>query len=889
MPAEGPRVPIATYRLQLHAGFDFRAAAALVPYLAALGVSHLYLSPVLQATKGSTHGYDVVRPDRLNPELGGEGGWRELVDATRAAGLGIVLDIVPNHMAITPDNPWWWDVLENGRASRYARFFDVEWQPPEPALVDRVLIPILGDHYGRVLEAGDLKLAREGGSFVIGYAEHRLPIAPRSLDDLLNEAARRAQSDELGTLADALAALPPSSADDRQSIRRRHRDKGVLIGLLARLLAEQPEVGAAVDAVVSDTNRDVDRLDALLERQNYRLAYWKAADRDLGYRRFFDVTTLIGLRTEDEQVFWEGHRLVLGLVRDGSISGLRVDHPDGLRDPGAYLRRLREAAPDAWIVVEKILEPAERLRPWPVAGTTGYDFIRRSDGIQVNAASADALTRTYATFTGRQAPFADVARDGKVLVMQEILGSELNRVTALALQVSERHRRHRDHTRHDLHEALRELCASFPVYRTYVQADTGGIQPDDVALITAAADDARERRPDLPADLFEFLADVLSLRVTGELEAELVMRFQQLTGAVMAKGVEDTAFYRYARLVSLNEVGGDPAQFGMSPVEFHALNAAGARDWPEAMLAGTTHDTKRSEDTRARVSVLSEMPAEWESALHGWAFLNERFRSGQAPDRNVEYLLYQTLVGAWPIPLDRLQAAMRKSVRELKEQTAWMRPDDAYEQAVADFVAGVHGNAAFRTDLEAFLEPLLPAARAASLAGTLLRLTSPGVPDLYQGAELWDERLVDPDNRLPVDFGRRRRLLAAAATLGPEEAIAGMEEGMPKLWLIHRALEVRRRHPDAFGRIGGYRRLAARGSKARHAIAFRRGADIAVVVPRLCLTLGGDWGEATLRLPDGRWRDALAGGTWDGSAPTPLAGLLGRFPVALLERETAPR
>ena len=888
MPADGPPRLIATYRLQLHAGFGFREAAGVVPYLAELGISHLYLSPVLQAASGSTHGYDVVRPDVLNPELGGEAGWQELARTARAAGLGIVLDIVPNHMAITPDNPWWWDVLENGRASRYARFFDVEWQPPEPALVDRILMPILGDHYGRVLEAGELKLSREGGSFVIRYAEHRLPIAPRSLDELLGDAARRAHSDELGMLADAFGGLPPSSADDRQSIRRRHRDKDVLKALLTRLLDEQPDVAAAVDAVVTDTNGEADRLDTLLERQNYRLAYWKAAERDLGYRRFFDVTTLIGLRTEDEQVFWEGHRLVLALVRDGAVSGLRVDHPDGLRDPAEYLQRLREAAPDAWVVVEKILEPGERLPRWPVAGTTGYDFIRRSDAIQVNPDAEDALTRSYATFTGRQGTFAEVAREGKVLVMQEILGSELNRVTALALRVCERHRRHRDHTRHDLHEALREISASFPVYRTYVSA-TAALDSADASVMAAAVEDARSRRPDLPADLFDFLSDVFTLRETGDLETELVMRFQQLTGAVMAKGVEDTAFYRYGRLISLNEVGGDPGLFGMTVAAFHAANAATAADWPETMLAGTTHDTKRAEDARARIAVLSEIPAEWESALHRWAFLNEGFRRGTAPDRNVEHLLYQTLVGAWPIELDRLQAAMLKSIREQKEQTAWIRPDEAYEAAVSDFVAGVHGSAAFRKDLEAFLEPLLPHARTSSLAGTLLRLTSPGVPDVYQGSELWDERLVDPDNRRPVDFEHRRSLMKTVGTLSATDAVARPADGLPKLWLIRRALSVRRRHPAAFGRDGKYRPLTARGPKAGHAVGFVRGADVVTVVPRLCLTLAGNWGGTTLRLPAGRWCDALSGDVWSGGTAVRLSELLARFPVALLEREGALR
>jgi (1->4)-alpha-D-glucan 1-alpha-D-glucosylmutase len=538
-------------------------------------------------------------------------------------------------------------------------------------------------------------------------------------------------------------------------------------------------------------------------------------------------------------------------------------------------------------VVEKILEAGEQLRPWPVAGTTGYDFIRRADSLQVATQAEDAMTRAYTTFTGRQAAFAEVAREGKVLVMQDILGSELNRVTALALRVCERHRRHRDHTRHDLHEALRETAASFPIYRTYVRAEAGEIAPEDVTALETAVNDARDRRPDLAPDLFEFLGDLMALRVTGDLESELVMRFQQLTGAVMAKGVEDTAFYRYARLISLNEVGGDPGIFGGTPDSFHAENAAVLRAWPTAMLAGSTHDTKRSEDARARISVLSEMPTDWESAVHRWAFMNEAHRSGDAPDRNTEYLLYQTLVGAWPIDLERLQAVMQKSVREQKERTAWTRPDDAYEAALTTFVERVHGSAEFRADLEAFLQRLIPAARQSSLATVLLRLTSPGVPDVYQGAELWDERLVDPDNRRPVDYERRRRLLAEVDGLTVDEVLSRSTEGLPKLYLLRRALEVRRRHVDAFGPDGGYRPLEAGGEKAAHLVSFLRGEQVLTVVPRLCLTLGEDWGDTAIELPDGRWCDAFTGQPWDAGEPVLVSRLLGRFPVAMLEREAA--
>ncbi|MDQ3407203.1 MAG: malto-oligosyltrehalose synthase [Chloroflexota bacterium] len=882
--AEAPPQPCATYRLQLHEGFDFAAARELLPYLSRIGVSHVYCSPVLQTAPGSTHGYDVVDPQRVNEALGGEAGWRQLLAAARDAGLGVVLDIVPNHLAITMENPWWWDVLENGRASRFARYFDVDWAPPEPTLRDTVLMPILGDHYGREVEAGALRILRDGGSFRISYHEHRLPVAPRSLDELLAEAAHRAGSDELTLLAASFAALPPSTADDRASVHRRDRDKEVLRKLLGRLLAEQPHVAQAVDDVLEAINADPDRLDALLERQNYRLALWRTAERDLGYRRFFDVTTLAGMRVEDETVFAETHALVLGWLRDGSLDGLRIDHPDGLRDPAEYLDRLRRAAPGTWLVVEKILEPGERLRAWPVAGTTGYDALHRVDGLFVDPAGEDPLTRSYADFTGLDESLGQVVRDGKQLVLHEILGSELNRLTALALRICERHRRHRDHTRHDLHEALREICVSFPVYRSYVRADSGHAAPQDEAVISTAVRDAKARRQDLDGDLFDFLGDILGVRLRGPLESELAMRFQQLTGAVMAKGVEDTAYYRFDRLISLNEVGGDPAGFGVSVDRFHRESLEIQERWPDTMSSSSTHDTKRSEDTRARIHLLSEIPDTWDAAVRRWASMNSPHPRRDMPDRNTEWFLYQTLVGAWPIAIERLQEAMLKSVREQKRHTSWSRPDEAYEKALSGFIAGAYSNEAFCSDLEAFVEKLAQPARITSLAMTLLKLTMPGIPDIYQGTELWDHSLVDPDNRRPVDFGLRQRLAEEAAGNTPEHVISRLAEGLPKLWLIQHALAVRRERPAAFGPEGAYRPLPLDGRKAAHAIGFTRGDQVATVVPRLVMGLGRDWGDTSVDLPAGSWRNVLTGDDCAGGR-LPLAGLLARFPVALLVRQ----
>ncbi|MGH9037885.1 MAG: malto-oligosyltrehalose synthase, partial [Acidimicrobiia bacterium] len=546
--------PLSTYRIQLQPAFGFDDAADLAPYLARLGVSHLYSSPYLQAAPGSTHGYDVVDHSKVNEELGGAGAHRRMCAALDEAGLGQILDIVPNHMAVTSGNAWWWDVLENGPSSQYASYFDVDWDPPEAKLRNTVLMPVLGDHYGRVLEAGEIQLRRQAGRFTVHYHEHALPVAPRSLDDLLAEAARSCRSVELESLAAAFGHLPPSWATDRESVQERHRDKEVLAASLARLAEEEPEVAAALDAEVARINADPDALDALLERQNYRLAFWRVAGRELDYRRFFDIHTLAALRMEDEAVFEDTHELVAGWLRAGVLDGLRIDHPDGLRDPEGYLRRLAALAPEAWVVVEKILEPGERLPvAWPVAGTTGYDFATRATGVLIDAAGEEPLSTTYAQFTRHLTEWPEAVWEKKHLVMAEVLSAEVNWLTGIAVEVCDRNRRYRDYTRHEIHESLREVIASFPVYRTYVLP---GVEPspDDVAHVEEAVKAAKERRPDLDAGLFDFLGEVMLGRRPqghrpdpggGTVEDELVGRFQQVTGPVMAKGVEDTAFYTF--------------------------------------------------------------------------------------------------------------------------------------------------------------------------------------------------------------------------------------------------------------------------------------------------------------------------------------------------------
>lgn len=873
----------ATYRVQMRKSFDFDAAAEITSYLSALGISHLYSSPIAQASPGSSHGYDVVNSQQVNEELGGAVGHARLLDALQRAGLGFVLDIVPNHMAIGGrENAWWWDVLENGPSSRYASYFDVDWDSPDAQHRNTVLMPILGDHYGRELEAGEIRIAREGGGFVVRYKDHALPVAPRALDTLLAQATTRCGSDLLGFLADAFGQLPLATQTDATSTLRRHRDKEVLRATLDDLCQRDASVADAIDATLTELNTSPQALDDLLERQNYRLTYWRAAERELDYRRFFDINTLAGLRAEDERVFDDTHALPLGWLGQGALDGLRIDHIDGLRDPEAYLRRLREHAPDIWLVVEKILQPGERLPgAWPVAGTSGYDFLNAVGGLFVDPAGEAPLTDFYAEFTGQPTDYAEVMREKKLLATRETLGSDVNRLTALLLAISRQRWRTRDYTRHEIGEALRETLSSLPVYRTYARAEANIVREEDIRIIRETVEAARAQRPDLDPDLFGFLGDMLQLRTRGDLETELVMRFQQLSGPVMAKGAEDTAFYCYNRLTSLNEVGGEPGMFGRSVETFHATCAETQERWPQAMLTTSTHDTKRSEDVRARISLLSEIPDRWAEAVRRWSARNEQRRVENRPDRNTEYLLYQTMVGAWPIDVERLTAYMLKATREARQQTNWTSPNGEFERALEVFIAGALEDGEFVADLSSFVDGLRTHGWVSALAQTLLKLTAPGVPDIYQGCDLWDLSLVDPDNRRPVDYALRQRLLGELDHASPEDIWARRDEGIPKLWVIRQTLEVRREHAAAFGPRGQYEPLTALGAKAKHLVAFVRGGEAITLAPRLVVGLADDWAETTVELPEGRWRNALTGDEYAGGALA-LADALRRFPVALL-------
>ncbi|MEY2458421.1 MAG: (1-_4)-alpha-D-glucan 1-alpha-D-glucosylmutase, partial [Acidimicrobiaceae bacterium] len=659
---------VGTYRIQLRAEFGFREAAEIVPYLHDLGVSHLYLSPSFEAVSGSTHGYDIVDPNRLRAELGGADAFNDLVTVAHAKGLGIVLDIVPHHMAAAPDNAWWWSVLELGRESPYAMHFDIDWDPPERRLRGTILLPVLGDHYGRVLEAGQLQLARDaGGQLVARYYEHVAPLSPDTADELWAEAGRR---------------------------------------------------GCAIDAVLDEVNRDIDRLDAILERQHHRFARWQASAHELDYRRFFDIDSLVALRTERPAVFDDTHGLTRELVLGGKVDGLRVDHVDGLRDPEGYLSRLRAIAPDAWITVEKIVRPPETIPDgWAVDGTTGYDFLAMAAGVLVDPAGVAGLVQGYADITGDASTYDEARVVARREALRDSLDADLERVVAILMRVCERNRRWRDFTRNELRDAVSEVCVHATAYRSYVRP---GVEPteDDRRFVDRAIDGALEARPDLDPDLLDLLRQLLLGHLAGDDESTLTARFQQLTGPVAAKGEEDTAFYRWVPLLCLNEVGTDPELPALSVEQFHDRCRALQRDWPTTMLTTSTHDTKRSEDTRARLAVLSEVSDEWMATVTRWCEANDRHRDRglDAPDRRDEWFIYQTLVGAHPLPLDRAWPVIEKSLRESKRRTDWVRINEGYEAATHRFVESLLSDEEFLTELDRFVTSIDEPGRINSLS-----------------------------------------------------------------------------------------------------------------------------------------------------------------------------
>ena len=881
------RVPRSTYRLQLHAGFTFDDAIRVAGYLKDLGVSHIYTSPYLQAAPGSMHGYNVVDHEKVNQELGGEEGHRRFCARLKELGIGQVLDIVPNHMATGPENRYWWDVLENGPSSRFATWFDIDWHSAEVKLQNKVLIPVLGDQYGRVLSANQFKIEHQSGLFSVHYIENQFPLAPRSLAVPLSKAAQYADNAKLSFIADSLARLPVPEPADRELILSRHRDKTVIYELLRRLLAEQPEISDAIARAVDDLNRDHDALDEVLNLQHYRLAYWRTADQELGYRRFFDINTLIGLRVERPDVFDATHQRILHWLNDAVLDGIRVDHPDGLRDPQQYFERLRRRAPDVWVIAEKILQPGESLRAeWPIEGTTGYDFLNVCNQLMVRPEGLQELTGIYNAFINEAVEFGSLARNMKLNVERETLGSDVNRLTSLFVEVCENNRDRRDYTRAEIRRALREIASCFTLYRTYVVPSRDQVTDEDRNEIDQAVAAAKLGRPDLDPGLMDFIGDVLALRARGELEAEFLLRFQQFTSPVMAKGLEDTTFYCFNRMIGLNEVGGSPDRNGLTLAEFHQYCAKMQAEHPLTMTTLSTHDTKRADDVRARLAVITELPARWRSAVSRWSRRNAQFKTGNYPDRNTEYFFYQTLVGTWPISAERMTAYMEKAAREAKQHTSWTQQNKEFEDALKNFVERTLASAEFIAEIETFVGLLLMPGRINSLAQTLLKFTAPGVPDTYQGSELWDLRLVDPDNRGPVDYESRSVMLAELKSgLAVEEIMRRIDDGLPKLWLVHCALKLRQERPEWFGKCAHYAPLEVSGPKAENVITYIRGQNLITCAPRWSATLGGRWGSTSVGLPEGRWKNLLTQEEVNGGSMR-IETLLKRFPVALLTKQT---
>lgn len=964
MPA--PRAPIATYRLQFHKGFGLRDATELLDYFHRLGVRDIYASPLLKARAGSAHGYDVTDPGRINPEIGSPEDFDVFAMGLRARGMGLVLDIVPNHMAASLENPWWADVIEAGVDSPHARMFDIDWRPDRPGARDRLFLPILGKPFGEALEARELRLVFGPGGFKLRYMNHELPIHPATYRLLFPELLRpeaSVGSDEVGEVGGGEEETC-GGADMGEDGRRladllRFARPADPMGYAARAFAKRklweaaaddPRIARRIEAALERVNgaegrpESLNELEDLLEAQNYLLAFWGAAGEDLNYRRFFNINELVGLRADDPAVFEQTHELVLRLAREGKITGLRIDHIDGLRDPAGYLARLRDALAsppehgrarprDFHIIVEKILAEGEALpADWPIQGATGYDFLNHLNNLFVDESGFDKLDETARRFTGEEGSFREEAVAVKRRVMLDLFPRELHALTRTALLAADMDRRGRDLTRGEIFDALVEISARLPVYRTYIRGGAAG--PRDRGLIRAAAEECARAGPTPGARALDFLERALTGRVgRGRAPSpalELIARWQQFTGPAMAKGLEDTAHYVFVRFIAMNEVGGDPGARPGGLAAFHARNAARAARSPRALNASSTHDTKRGEDVRARINVLSEMPEAWDAALARWSAMTEPFRrlvgGAPAPGPSEEIFIYQTLIGAWPLDAaeepafrERLRAYLVKAMREAKRRTDWLKPDMAYEGAVLDFADAItdpERGAAFLADFREFVEPIMMRGALNSLSAILIKIASPGVPDFYQGTEMWDFSLVDPDNRRPVDYGARAAALESAEALEASQLSEPLEpaglralmenwrDGRIKLFMIKRALAARVAAPELFSE-GTYEPLFARGENAERVCAFmrRRGAEAAVAIaPRLTLGLGawpgnggakgglgtgGAWGGARIKLPSdaaGAWRDAITGRAIRAGETLDVDEALSEFPLALLVR-----
>ena len=905
------RIPTATYRLQFNKNFTFRQAREIVNYLHHLGISDAYASPYFQAGAESLHGYDITDHNKLNAAIGWRKDFEAWVAELHAHGMGQIADFVPNHMGINdPQNVWWQDVLENGASSLYAPYFDIDWRPLKTDLHDKVLLPILGDQYGRVLERGELRVRFDSGSFSLTYFDHVFPIAPGTyryiLELALENLAEFREEDfyaEFQSILTALEYLPRRTETDPERIKERAREKEIIKKRLERRCAEAPQVQRGIEKAVETINghigdpRSFDRLDELLNAQSYRLAFWRVAAEEINYRRFFDVNDLAAIRVELPEVFDAAHKLLFELVASGAVTGLRIDHPDGLYRPLEYFEKLQMRCAKAlrvplpkdgraiYLIVEKILTGEEQLpQNWPVHGTTGYGFANQVAGVLVDHNAEGAITKIFKRFIGHSLHFGHLVYAKKRLVMRISLANEVNVLGTMVDRLSEQNRWFRDYTLEALARAVRETIACFPVYRTYLEPGKP-VSEEDRAVIERAVAAAKRRNPAIEESVFNFLRDLLLFRFPENLDeeqraahAEFVLKFQQFTGPITAKGLEDTVFYIYNRLAALNEVGGEPQLFGLSVETFHERNLRRQRDWPASLLATSTHDSKRSEDVRARMLAISEIPPLWGRSLQKWRTTNRRFKKqiddAEAPDAGEEYLLYQTLLGTWPVDLDgapvpsvgpkfiaRIQRYMAKALKEAKLNTSWIQPNENWDDAMQEFVARILEAGPRNKFLPAFLPVAAEIARLGainSLAQTAIKLTAPGVPDIYQGTEIWDDSLVDPDNRRPIDYARRRETLAQIDNVPANELMQCWPDGRIKMRLTQRLLHLRRENPELF-REGIYEPINFGGAFADCAIGFvRRHRDgaIIVIVPRLSSRVGfppiGDrWQDTHVILPAG--------------------------------------
>jgi (1->4)-alpha-D-glucan 1-alpha-D-glucosylmutase len=926
------RIPVATYRVQFNPGFDFGAAGEVVPYLAELGISDLYASPVFKARKGSLHGYDVVDPAQLNPELGGKSHFEALSRELTVFNMGWVQDIVPNHMAFDAGNQMLMNVLENGESSEFFGHFDVNWNHPYPSIRGRILAPLLGRFYGDALEQGEIRIGYDANGFTIRYFDLAFPLKIETYIHLLTH--------QLGTLRVALGSEHPDLAKifgilyvlralpSRDNIGDRHDQIKFIKKTLWEIYSNNPLIQKFIDENVQTFNGTTGNpetfilLDNLLAEQLFRLSFWKVASEELNYRRFFNINELLAVRVEDEDVFHRMHSLIFGLADEGHITGLRIDHIDGLYDPKQYLTRLRARLPDLYIVVEKILEPGEELPlSWPVQGTTGYDFLNYVNGLFCRKGHEKKFARLYSNFIRSGLVYKDLVSDKKRLIMGKHMAGDIDNLAHLLKEVSSRDRSGSDITLYGLKRALVEVMAHFPVYRTYISRTDAG--ETDYSFINSAVEKAAQSNPSLLHEL-QFIRKFLLLEFKDYLSEEekrrwidFVMRFQQFTGPLMAKGFEDTVLYIYNKLLSLNEVGGTPDTFGVDLDDFHRFNKWRHQNWPHTLNATSTHDTKRGEDVRARLNVLSEIPGEWEQRIKIWNKINtkhkRKVRDLRVPDRNDEYFLYQTLVGVFPFSdheypgmKERIRQYMVKAVRGAKVHTAWLKPDKEYEEACLLFIEEILDP----SSQNAFLPQFLPFQKKIafygifnSLSQTLIKITSPGVPDFYQGTELWDLNLVDPDNRRPVDFQTRGSLLKeirASAEKDLPALIRGLlqsrEDGRIKLWLILMGLRARKQYCEPF-RSGKYVPLAVSGKYSDNIVAYGRNAEdmwSVTIVPRFLVNLvreGEDplgtivWQDTRISLQEGfprLWRNVLTGEVIHARDTLVIGEVLRSLPVALL-------